>query len=287
MKTFHIGGVPEHFNLPWYLTLRDKMYRNLDVNLRWIDYYGGTGQMSKALRSGEIDMAVILTEGIIRDIIQGNDSSVVQVFVDSPLIWGIHVAKNSNYFKVDDLKGTAAAISRYGSGSHLMAYVNAEKQGWDVEKDLRFEVIGDLEGALENLPRGNGDYFLWEKFTTKPYVDEGPFRHIGDCPTPWPCFVITVRNEVLDKHPDEIRGILKTINSVTAGFKDLPGIAEMISERYNQQLDDVKQWLSLTSWSQENLSVSQLDDVQTKLQQLDLIENKLASDEILFRFNES
>ena len=287
MKTFHIGGVPEHFNLPWYLTLRDKMYRKIDVNLRWIDYYGGTGEMSKALRSGEIDMAVILTEGIIRDIIQGNDSSVVQVFVDSPLIWGIHVAKNSEYFKVEDLKGTAAAISRYGSGSHLMAYVNAEKQGWDVEEDLHFEVIGDLEGALENLPQGNGDYFLWEKFTTKPYVDEGPFRHIGDCPTPWHCFVIAVRNEVLDRHPDEIRGILNTINSVTEGFKDIPGIAEMISERYNQQLEDVKQWLSLTSWSQENLSIGQLDAVQTKLQQLDLIENKMASDEILFRFNES
>ena len=168
-----------------------------------------------------------------------------------------------------------------------MAYVNAEKQGWDVEEDLHFEVIGDLEGALENLPQGNGDYFLWEKFTTKPYVDEGPFRHIGDCPTPWPCFVIAVRNEVLDRHPDEIRGILNTINSVTEGFKDIPGIAEMISERYNQQLEDVKQWLSLTSWSQENLSIGQLDAVQTKLQQLDLIENKMASDEILFRFNES
>ncbi len=36
------------------------------------------------LRSGEIDMANILTESIIRDIIQGNDSKIVQVFVRSP-----------------------------------------------------------------------------------------------------------------------------------------------------------------------------------------------------------
>ena len=73
MKTIHIGGVPEHFNLPWYLTLRNKEYHEKDINLRWKDYYGGTGEMCKALRNKEIDMAVILTEGIIRDISNGND----------------------------------------------------------------------------------------------------------------------------------------------------------------------------------------------------------------------
>nr|MBX2827333.1 ABC transporter substrate-binding protein [Flavobacteriaceae bacterium] len=113
MKKFHIGGVPEHFNLPWYLTLRNKEYHEEGINLRWKDFYGGTGQMCKALREKEIDMAVILTEGVIRDIINGNACKIVQVFVASPLIWGIHVAKNSNYYKVSDLKGTAAAISRY------------------------------------------------------------------------------------------------------------------------------------------------------------------------------
>ena len=172
MKKILIGGVPEHFNLPWYLTLSDKKYTDENINLRWKDYYGGTGEMCKALRDGTIDMAVILTEGIVRDIINGNDSKIVQVFVKSPLLWGIHVADNSDYKDVSDLKGTEAAISRFGSGSHLMAYVNAENHGWDYEEDLEFKVIKDLDGALKNLPEGNGDYFMWEKFTTKPYVDD-------------------------------------------------------------------------------------------------------------------
>jgi hypothetical protein len=30
-------------------------------------------------------------------------------------------------------------------------------------------------------------------------VDKGIFRRIGDCPTPWPCFVIAVR-EILEKN---------------------------------------------------------------------------------------
>ena len=86
MKNFKIGGVPEHFNLPWYLTMSNKEYHTHGINLRWKDYFGGTGQMCKALRTGEIDMAIILTEGIIRDIIHGNNSKIVQVFVKSPLL---------------------------------------------------------------------------------------------------------------------------------------------------------------------------------------------------------
>ncbi len=281
MKKFIIGGVPEHFNLPWYLTLSNKEYHQEDINLRWKDFYGGTGQMCKALRNGEIDMAVILTEGIIRDIIQGNQSKIVQVFVKSPLVWGIHVAKNSNYKSVSDLKGTKAAISRFGSGSHLMAYVNAENEGWNTEKDLDFEVIKNLKGALEGLPKGVGDYFMWEKFTTKPFVDNGPFRRIGECPTPWPCFVIAVRDEVLKNESEAVEKILKIINETTHDFKNIPSIDRMIANRYDQQLNDVQEWLSITEWSQENLTNQQVEKVQDKLLQLDLIEEKVSSSKIL------
>ena len=281
MKQFKIGGVPEHFNLPWYLTLKNKEYHDVDINLRWTDYYGGTGQMCKALREGEIDMAVILTEGIIRDIINGNPSKIVQVFVKSPLIWGIHTAKNSDYNNISDLKGTKAAISRYGSGSHLMAYVNAEKQGWDTEKDLDFEVIKNLEGALNGLPEGKGDYFMWEKFTTKPYVDNGPFNIVGECPTPWPCFVIAVRNEVLENDPDAVSKILDIINATTKEFKEIPSIDQMISNRYDQNIEDVQEWLSLTEWSQEQLSEAEVARVQKKLKQLQLIDEIKPISEIL------
>jgi len=284
MKNFRIGGVPEHFNLPWYLTLRNKEYHQEDINLRWTDFHGGTGQMCKALRAKEIDMAVILTEGIVRDIIKGNACKIVQVFVKSPLLWGIHVAKNSDYHEISDLKGTSAAISRYGSGSHLMAYVNAENQLWDIEKDLNFEVISNLDGALEKLPLGIGDYFMWEKFTTKPYVDHGPFRLVGECPTPWPCFVIAVRNEVLENDPEAVQSILGIINANTSSFKEILEIDGMISKRYQQKLEDVQQWLSLTEWSQENLSEKEIDNVQNKLFQLDLIKDKVAPKDLLYNY---
>ncbi len=284
MKHFLIGGVPEHFNLPWYLALRDKDFQKENINLRWKDFPGGTGQMAAALREGEIDMAVILTEGIIRDIINGNPSKIVQVFVKSPLLWGIHVAANSNYETVSDLKGTEAAISRFGSGSHLMAFVNAENLSWDLKKDLHFKIIKDLDGALESLPKGEGDYFMWEKFMTKPYVDNGTFRLVGESPTPWPSFVIAVRNEVLENEADGIKNILKVINAVTKNFKSLDGIDEMIAHRYGQKIEDVREWLSLTEWSDRQLTRKELALVQEKLEELHLIKTKVQEDNILHNF---
>jgi len=284
MKNLKIGGVPEHFNLPWYLTLRDKSYLQENINLRWKDFSGGTGQMCKALRDKEIDIAVILTEGIIRDIINGNECKIVQIYTKSPLIWGIHVAANSPYQKIDDLKGKKAAISRFGSGSHLMAYINAENNGWDTKKDLDFEVIKNLDGALIGLPNGIGDYFMWEKFTTKPYVDNGIFRTVGYCPTPWPCFVIAVRNEVLKKEANAIQTVLEIINRTTEEFKFIPSIDQMIANRYDQKIEDVQEWLTLTEWSQENIDEQTINTIQNKLLKLDIINYKVNYTDLVHHF---
>jgi len=285
VKTINIGGVPEHFNLAWYLTLKNGEYKNEGINLRWHDYFGGTGAMNKGLRNKDIDLAIILTEGIVKDIIAGNKSKIVQVFVKSPLIWGIHVDQKSSYKTINDIKGTKAAISRYGSGSHLMTYINAQNNHWDLDKDLNFEVIKDLDGAIENLTNGKSDYFMWERFTTKPFVDNGVFRHITDCLTPWPCFVIAVREEFLKTNTKYVETILRIINNTTSEFKDIPNIAEIISNRYGQKIEDVHNWLNLTEWSQENISEETINNLQNQLFALQIIPDKWDFNKLVYEFH--
>ena len=205
----------------------------------------------------------------------------MQVFVESPLIWGIHVAEKSTYKELSDLKGERAAISRFGSGSHLMAYVNALELGWNTTSDLKFEVVKDLDGAVEALTNKKADYFMWEKFTTKPLVDQQIFRRLGDCPTPWPCFVIAVRNEFITNEKETLKTILKVINSITVGFKNIPQIKEIISKRYQQKNEDVKNWLELTEWSQENIRPTVVEAVQNQLMKLDIISEKLPYEQLV------
>jgi len=273
MKTLKIAGVPEHFNLPWHLCIENGEFEAQGIDLQWTDVPEGTGKLCQMLRNGETDIAVILTEGIIKDIVAGNRSKIVQVYVQSPLIWGIHVDAASDYKTLSDLKDTKAAISRIGSGSQLMAYVNAHNQGWKTES-LQFEIVNTIDGAVEALSNGTADYFMWESFMTKPLVDKGTFRRIADCPTPWPCFVIAVRNEILENDPGSIEILLDVINQTTEEFKDIPSIDKTLSSRYNQKIEDIREWLSLTEWSQKPLDNKTLNNVQNQLLELSLIDKK-------------
>ena len=280
MKTIKIAGVPEHFNLPWHLAIENGDFENQNIDLQWTDVPEGTGKMCQMLRDGSTDIAVILTEGIVKDIVAGNPSKIVQVYVDSPLIWGIHVAAKSDYKKLSDLENKKVAISRLGSGSQLMAYVNADTQNWKTE-NLEFEIINTIDGAVEALTNGNADYFMWERFMTKPLVDKGVFRRIADCPTPWPCFVIAVRTEVLEANPTIIAKILEIINQTTEEFKDIPSIDRTLASNYKQKIEDIQEWLSLTHWSQKTLSEKMLNKVQNQLLELKIIDKKGTFEEIV------
>lgn len=280
MNTIKVGGVPEHFNLPWHLCIENNAFAEANINVQWKDFPGGTGAMCKALREKEIDVAIILTEGFVKDMIAGNPSKIVQTYIETPLVWGIHVGAKSKYQTIEDIQNTKAAISRYGSGSHLMAYVNAQQQTWQTN-NLKFEVIGNLDGAIESLTNGSSDYFMWEHFTTKPLVDNGTFRRIGDCPTPWPCFVIAVRNEVLQNNPKAIKQMLAVINKETQDFKEKKNVANLLAQRYEQKLEDIQKWLNITEWSQSQIKTSTLSKVQNQLFDLNIIEKKVDSNDLI------
>ncbi|AWA30643.1 ABC transporter substrate-binding protein [Flavobacterium magnum] len=280
MKTIKVAGVPEHFNLPWQLCLENGEFSAAGIDLQWTNVPEGTGKMCQMLRDCQTDVAVILTEGIVKDIVSGNPSKIVQVYVETPLIWGIHVAANSEYHQLSELEHTKAAISRIGSGSQLMAYVNAEQQGWD-SNALRFEIVNTIDGAVSALTLGEADYFMWERFMTKPLVDKGIFRRIADCPTPWPCFVIAVRNEILATDPNLIKKILHIINAKTYKFKEIQDIELRLANDFHQEKEDILSWLSQTEWSQQPLAQDMLNKVQNQLLRLSLIDKKSTFAEIV------
>nr|WP_321412825.1 substrate-binding domain-containing protein [uncultured Allomuricauda sp.] len=271
MKTVKIIGVPEHFNLPWHLAMEDSAFEDRGIELEWTDVPEGTGKMTQMLQDGEADLGIILTEGIIKSISQGNPSKIVQEYVSSPLLWGIHVDANSERDSIESLKDDKVAISRLGSGSHLMAYINAQNQGWNTE-NLEFEIINNLDGAVDSLTSGSNAYFMWEHFTTKPLVDNGTFKRVGDCPTPWSCFVIAANADFLKENAGAVNHVLEVINTYTAEFKQIPSIDRTLSNRYEQKLEDIQEWLSKTTWGQQQLSAATVNEVQSRLHDLNLVD---------------
>lgn len=280
MKTVKIVGVPEHFNLPWQLCLENGEFSEIGIDLEWTDIPEGTGKMCQMLRNNETDLAVILTEGILKDISNGNESVVLQQYVSSPLQWGIHVAASSLFQNISELENKKVAISRNGSGSQLMAIVNAKNEAWKSD-DLNFEIVNTLDGAVVALTENKADYFMWDRFMTQPVVDKGIFRRIGVCPTPWPCFVIVARKEFYENNKAMINNLLEVINNTTIEFKQIPSIDKTLASRYEQKLEDIQEWLKITKWSQKQLTEKQFETIQIQLQDLGIIENKLNYSEVI------
>lgn len=247
-----VGGVPEHFNLPWRMSIEEGKFREKGIQVHWSDMGGGTGQMIRGLENGTLDVAVLLTEGITRAILKGLDARIIQVYVTTPLHWGIHVPYHSDIDHVSQLEGKTFAISREGSGSHLMSYVKASQEGWNTD-DLKFNVIGDLYGGLWALENDRAQGFLWEKYTTHPYTEQKKCRYIGEVVTPWPCFVIAARNDVYDKHSEALKTMCDVVAKKAQELKQNENAVDIISWRYNLRRSHVENWLNETDWNYNNI----------------------------------
>jgi sulfonate transport system substrate-binding protein len=247
---FKIGGVPEHFNYPIKNAIREGAFSNIGIDLQWSDIPEGTGSMCKKLRNGELDIAIVLTEGIVRDILDGNPSKIVQKYVKSPLIWGIHTPVNSSIQYPDQLSSARIAISRKGSGSHIMAHVNANDQGFKIDES-QFVIVDNFDGSLKAFEEDRADVILWEKYTTQPFVDAGTLRRIGECVTPWPCFVIAVNQKVLQKHPNMIWNLLWVIRKECRIFMHDDNAPDIIAEQYGLKLNDATNCYHQTEWEQD------------------------------------
>lgn len=243
-----VAGVPEHFNMPWLLGLERRAFVRAGVEVRWRTVPEGTGAMCKLLREGEVDLAMLVTEGAVRDILNGNPSRIISSYVDSPLTWGVHVAAHTGRGSPEHLHGVPFAISRPNSGSHLAALSYARGKGWPLgESDL--VVVNDLKGALERLAQPEPIAFLWEKFTTKPYVDEGALRKVDEYTTTWPSFVIVATEAMLEAHPKEIERLLKVIRDQVSGLMAKKAAPEVFAQRYKMPLADAQEWFAGVRWN--------------------------------------
>jgi ABC-type nitrate/sulfonate/bicarbonate transport system substrate-binding protein len=248
MIKLRIGGVPEHFNLPWHLALEARRFGALGIEVTWRDYPGGSGAMAKALRDGELDAALLLTEGAVAAVSDGVPIEIVSLYTDSPLVWGIHVPAASRFGTVEELVGARYAISRTGSGSHLMAVVHARTQGWPVDR-LTLVGVGNLDGAVAAFAAGRADVFFWEKLMTKPLVDEGKFRRIGEFTAPWPAFVVCAARALnRDERVALGRAVVLVLDEAHA-LRSRPDAAQLIADRYGLRAGDVAEWLKTVRWS--------------------------------------
>ena len=285
MQQIRIGGVPEHFNLPIRLAIENGSFEKEGIAVKWKEYDGGTGQMTKALEEDECDICIVLTEGIISAITYGNPSKIISGYVSSPLIWGVHTGKKSYLKNFNEIFDKQIAISRIGSGSHLMPKVDALLKGKSVVDD-QFIVINNIQGAIESLNRGETDVFYWEKYTTKPYVDENLLNHIGDFVSPWPCFVMAATDKIINRKPELLDQILRIIHRECESFMNDDEAAKKVSEKYKINLSDAEHWYHTTEWATDSwVSNKMIANVSFTLKEAGLLPVESKTDKLIWHRN--
>jgi len=166
------------------------------------------------------------------------------------------------------------AISRNGSGSHIMAYVFAEQQGWDPTQ-LQFVKVGNFEGARTAFKNKEADILLWEKFMTKPFVDSGELKRVGETITPWSCFMIAASKAALSNKREAIEKMLSIIRKYCDAFMTRKDAVDLVVNKYQLDPKDAHTWFRQTGWSTNNyVSKKMLTDVMNTLYDVKVIDQK-------------
>jgi len=259
MSEIRVGGVPEHFNIPWEIAQNKGLFASNNLNIDFIKIPGGTGEMISSLKANKLDIVVAVTESLIAGIAKEKDADIrlIGTYVESSLIWGVSVSpKSADTIKtLADLHGKRIGISRFGSGSHTMSYVMANLNHID-SKDFTFVVKSNFEGLRQGIRDNEIDAFLWETFMTKPYYDSGVLRKLGEIKTPWPAFSFAATKNYIANNKSLVEKLFRTIEKATLIFiNGQQEYSKVLSERFGLTPEDAIQWFKTVKFS-ENSSVS-------------------------------
>ncbi|KAF6757183.1 hypothetical protein DFP72DRAFT_891899 [Ephemerocybe angulata] len=248
-----IGYVREHFSSPLLQLAEQDGGKTFEL----VECPSGTGQIISRLTNNEIDVAIALTDALITGIAKGSKAyKLVGSFVATPLNWAVITGKDTKYKDIDDLKDTTIGISRNGSGSQVMAYVMALQKGWPTD-DLKFQVNNDIHGLIDSVNDGSTSAFMWEWFTTKPWVDQGKAKFIGSVPTPWPSWLIVASPERAD--PAAVKDILQRLTGFVREFdseqKREKENVDFIKAKFEYPEEDIKAWLKTVKYPHDCLAI--------------------------------
>jgi hypothetical protein len=163
-----------------------------------------------------------------------------------------------------------------------MPTVDALMKGRQLRED-QFVVVNDIDGAIRSLNGGETDVFYWEKFTTKPYVDNKVLRRVGEFIAPWPCFMIAATGDIINREPEALDRMLRIIHRSCEAFMQDADAPRLISEAYGIALKDARYWFHVTEWATDSwVSNKMLLSVLFTLKEAGIVEGEAEGTDLVW-----
>ena len=248
-----IGGVPEHYNGPIHKAMAGF------PDSEWLSYPSGTGAMLEALDKDELDLAVMLMEGAVKHAVCNDSVRLIGTYVDNPLPWGVHVRSISSMEELNEkIPDLTFGISRYGSGSHLMAIVHANSIG---KSSPKFKVVNTMKGARDAMVAGEIDVFLWDITTADVYTKQGDWKCIGEISGDWPAFVFVVQKSSSSLLLNKIKEFIGSLHKECKAMKtEKSSSGKYLCDKYGISIDQANDFLEKINWN----STLSVDDSNIK-----------------------
>lgn len=258
-----VAYIPEHFSTPMFLAESQGYFAEKDLQIEFFPVVEGSGRLIKLLNEGTVDIAVGLTEAFVADIAKGNDAySVVGTYVKSPLCWAISSGANrADIMSADDLAGKDIGVSRIGSGSYVMSFVLGLQKEFPEPYFNDFKVLHNFQNLRDSVnqkyvdedgTKVDSDAFMWEHFTSKKFYDSGEIKRIGEIYTPWPSWVVSVNQKVLEEKKTKVQAFLGAVRGGIAYFLQNPEEAiERISSNLPYTSEDAREWMKTVKFNED------------------------------------
>lgn len=205
-------------------------------------YYNGWNPLAMAMRENKIDAACMLAP-LAMELFHMDKNTRLVLFTHKS---GSVIIKNkrANIEKIEDFKGKTVLIPHYLSIHNMIFDKLLRAKGMSIgvgkENDVRFEVVApsEIPEIMEYDEKGTvGGFIVAEPYGTR-VVKSGfgeEFALSKDIWAKHPCCVLVVKSEIVEKSPEAVLELVKSINASGQFISDNPKEAAQIGAKFLDQ----------------------------------------------------
>ena len=194
-----------------------------------VAYIRSGSTMAQALVAGEIQMAQMGGPAMLAAGVAGMDVEFVAVALNTTPI-----VLMGNVNKIEELRGKAVGITRFGSNTDISARFAIRKAGLQPEKDVALVQLEDYPGIMGGIASGR----IAAGALADPFTDAAKrlgYKEIADVAAmglEFPFVGIAVRKAFVEKNTDTVQRFVRAYTEAIAIYKNNRDFAIKVTSKY-------------------------------------------------------
>ena len=194
-----------------------------------VAYIRSGSTMAQALLAGELQIAQTGGPGVLAAAVGGADFVIVAVALNTtPIVIMGTVSR------MEELKGKAIGVTRYGSNTDISARFAIRKFGLQPDKDVALVQLEDYPGIMGGIQSGR----IAAGALADPFTDHAKklgYKEIADIASlglEFPFVTLTAKKTYLRDHPDVVQRFIRAYTEAIALYKNNRELAMKVTQKY-------------------------------------------------------